>query len=66
MNHHHQEENISWLWVVVLILWQISLQKKRFTMVIGQLGTSIQSLTLNISEDQLKFIIILVLINFSF
>ena len=41
-------------------------KKKKFTLLIGQLGISIQSLTHKIFEDQLKFILILVLINFSF
>ena len=60
------KEKNPWLLVVALILWQINLPKKRkFTLVIGKLCTNIQSLTL-ISEDQLKFILVLVLIKFSF
>ena len=41
-------------------------KKKKFILLIGQLGISIQSLTHKIFKDQLKFILILVLINFSF
>ena len=62
------KEKNPYLLVVVLILWQINLPKKK-EIYSGYRAimhcTNIQSLTL-ISEDQLKFILILVLINFLF